>query len=80
MIDPGLCGRCRHAKVVESDRSSRFHLCRRSRTDPRYPRYPRLPVRACQGFEEAVGSGADAPAEPPGRARGTPDAGEPEGT
>ena len=51
MTTPGLCGRCRHAKRVVSDRGSRFILCRRSRTDPAYPRYPRLPVLACPGFE-----------------------------
>jgi hypothetical protein len=62
MIEPGLCGRCRYARVVESGRGSRFWLCERSRTDPRYPRYPRLPVTRCPGFEAATDRSA--PPEP----------------
>lgn len=50
-VPPGLCGRCRHAREIRSDRGSRFILCERSRDDPRFARYPRLPVRACPGFE-----------------------------
>lgn len=49
--DPGLCGDCRHARVVESDRGSRFWLCRRAARDPNYRRYPRLPVLRCEGHE-----------------------------
>lgn len=48
----GLCATCRHARVVTSGRGSRFVMCERSRTDPRYARYPRLPVVECRGFEE----------------------------
>lgn len=48
---PGLCGRCRHARRIENRRGSVFHMCERSRTDPRFPRYPRLPVLKCIGFE-----------------------------
>lgn len=63
---PGLCGRCRHARIVESHRGSRFWLCRRSETDAEYPRYPRLPVLECAGFEagsptEGSGSGRQDP-------------------
>lgn len=50
MAEPGLCGVCRHARVVETGRSS-FYLCERSFTDPRFPKYPPLPVVACVGFE-----------------------------
>jgi len=50
-MDPGLCGRCRWCRVVETARS-RFYLCRRSFDDPAYPKYPRLPVVACAGHEE----------------------------
>ena len=50
-IDPGLCAGCRHVRVVESQRGSRFYLCELSRVDPRFPRYPRLPVLACAGYE-----------------------------
>jgi len=49
-VEPGLCASCRHARVV-TGANSRFWLCERSRTDPRYPRYPRLPVLACPGHE-----------------------------
>ena len=52
----GLCRRCRHSRVVESRRGSRFWLCRLSSEDPRFPRYPVLPVTRCVGFEqEAAG-------------------------
>lgn len=47
----GLCAACLHARVVTNDRGSRFVLCGRARTDPRFPRYPALPVRACPGYE-----------------------------
>jgi hypothetical protein len=40
-----------HARVVESRRGSRFWLCSRSRTDPRFPRYPPLPVVRCIGYD-----------------------------
>lgn len=49
--DPGLCATCRHHRIVETRRGSRFWLCARSRTDPSFPRYPRLPVLACRGYE-----------------------------
>lgn len=48
---PGLCLDCRHARVIENRRGSRFRLCERSRTDPAFPRYPRLPVLHCDGYE-----------------------------
>jgi len=48
--EPGLCWRCRHCQVVDTARS-RFYLCRRSFTDPRFRKYPVLPVRACPGYE-----------------------------
>jgi hypothetical protein len=50
-FEPGLCGACRHARLVVSLRGSRFLRCGRAETDPRYPRYPRLPVLECRGFE-----------------------------
>ena len=50
-LGAGLCAGCVHARLVVSGRGSRFVLCGRSRTDPRYPRYPPLPVRACSGFD-----------------------------
>jgi hypothetical protein len=48
--DVGLCARCTHAKVIQSDRGSRFYLCRLSAVDPRFPKYPVLPVVSCAGF------------------------------
>jgi hypothetical protein len=50
--NPGLCGTCRHAAVIVSDRGARFYRCERSRTDARFPRYPPLPVVACIGYDE----------------------------
>jgi hypothetical protein len=51
----GLCAACAHRRVVRNTRGSRFSLCERSRTDPRYPRYPRLPVIECAGYEPSAG-------------------------
>jgi hypothetical protein len=50
-IPAGLCDSCRHARIVTSDRGSRFVMCELSKTDPTFPRYPPLPVRACRGYE-----------------------------
>ncbi len=50
---PGLCGACRHSRVIQTARGSIFRLCERSTTDPRFPRYPNLPVLECVGFEPA---------------------------
>ena len=47
----GLCNTCVHQRVVSTTRGSRFSLCERSRSDPRYARYPRLPVQECPGYE-----------------------------
>lgn len=46
----GLCARCRHVRVIESERGSRFYLCQAARSDARLPKYPRLPVLACVAF------------------------------
>jgi hypothetical protein len=48
----GLCASCTHARVIESDRGSRFYFCERSKTDVRFPRYPRLPLVTCIGYDE----------------------------
>ena len=48
---PGLCGACRHSRVIRSARGSIFRLCELSTTDPRFPRYPALPVITCLGYE-----------------------------
>lgn len=57
-VDPGLCARCAHVRVVQSRRGSVFYLCLRSASDPSFPRYPRLPVLACRGYESNA-SGSD---------------------
>ena len=49
--DPGLCARCRYARVQTTERGSRFWRCLRAETDERFVRYPRLPVTECPGFE-----------------------------
>ena len=56
----GLCASCRHARVVETERS-RFWRCGRSDHDPRFARYPRLPMLECPGYEppEAETPGAE---------------------
>ena len=48
----GLCVRCRHSKLIHSDRGSEFYQCLRAVTDPAYARYPALPRLECPGFEE----------------------------
>jgi hypothetical protein len=48
--DPGLCGGCANARIVETRSGSRFFLCQLSTADPRFPRYPRLPVLRCRGY------------------------------
>ena len=47
---PGLCERCRWARLVRTPRSA-FWQCLRAREDPHYERYPRLPVLNCGGHE-----------------------------
>lgn len=48
--DPGLCGRCRHARRQPGARGSSFWRCGRADSDPRFLRYPPLPVLDCKGF------------------------------
>jgi hypothetical protein len=57
----GLCATCAHARVIESDRGSRFYMCERARTDTRFPRYPPLPVAACIGYDEKACTGSNPP-------------------
>lgn len=52
-VNPGLCGDCIHARVVENRRGSRFYLCGLSVVDPAFPRYPPLPVLSCAGYDRA---------------------------
>src|SRR5437870_3116684 len=41
----GLCGTCRHARQVPTDRTL-YWLCGLAAIDPRFAKYPRLPVPA----------------------------------
>lgn len=60
MVEPGLCGSCVNARVVENRRGSSFYLCELSKTDPRFRKYPVLPVVQCDGYRrEADGDGED---------------------
>jgi hypothetical protein len=47
----GLCGTCRHVRVIRSDRGSIYYLCTLSFEDPRFRKYPTLPVFECRGYE-----------------------------
>jgi hypothetical protein len=40
-----------HARVITSDRGSRFVMCDLSKTDDRFARYPGLPVLGCRGYQ-----------------------------
>jgi len=48
--NPGLCGSCQNARIIESKRGSQFYMCELSKTDPRFPKYPPLPVVSCTGY------------------------------
>ncbi len=52
-LHPGLCGGCRHVRVVTSGKGSTFFLCRRATEDPTFRKYPPIPVTECRGFEPA---------------------------
>jgi len=60
----GLCESCRHVKVVETRKGSRFYLCTLSDVDPRFPKYPRIPVLRCLGYVPVVAQ-MDDMAQPP---------------
>ncbi len=46
----GLCPRCVHVRVIESERGSRFFLCTKAKDDPALPRYPPQPRHVCSAF------------------------------
>ena len=63
----GLCERCKHMKIVRSERGSRFLMCARSRSDKSFAKYPPQPVISCLGWEEyagVAGSGPDGSRHP----------------
>lgn len=65
----GLCASCRHRRVIETRKGSRFTLCRLSESDPRWARYPRLPVLRCEGYERADRDGGTPTGGAPGEDR-----------
>jgi len=58
----GLCGTCRHAQEIPTDRGAVFVRCGRSTGDSGYARYPLLPVTACRGYERTDGDSGSRPA------------------
>jgi hypothetical protein len=66
-MPPSLCLSCAWKRDVVSGRGSRFLLCRRSATDPRFPKYPMQPVPRCPGFEPRSPdrAGGDEPGDEP---------------
>jgi hypothetical protein len=54
MIRVGLCEHCRHVRVVESGRGSRFYMCTAAQHDPRLKKYPPLPVLSCPAYAPSV--------------------------
>jgi hypothetical protein len=53
-MEPGLCGRCRHARTIGNRRGSIFFLCRLAERDATFPKYPVLPVLRCPGYAPAA--------------------------
>ena len=53
-VSNGLCGSCRHARVVRSAKGGAFSRCELSVRDERFPKYPRLPVIVTSGWSEAT--------------------------
>jgi len=47
----GLCEKCIHVRLIESDRGAIFYQCALSFTDSRFKKYPTLPVLRCGGYE-----------------------------
>lgn len=58
-VEPGLCGTCRNARILTSDRASIFHRCLLADQDPRFAKYPRLPVVRCVGWEPVGATPSD---------------------
>ncbi len=58
-MNPGLCGRCEHARKVVSAKGSTFWLCGMHGKVPGWPKYPPIPVRRCP--HHRAPPGADPP-------------------
>jgi hypothetical protein len=56
--DAGLCKSCIHARLITSQKQSRFVMCGYSAKDRRFPKYPVLPVRTCSGHTPRSSEGA----------------------
>lgn len=48
----GLCASCRHVKVIQSAKGSKFVMCNLAKSDRRLNKYPSLPVIACFGYKQ----------------------------
>ena len=55
LIEPGLCGSCRHVRANTTRRGTTYLRCTRAEWDTRLVRYPRLPVLSCVGFQPRTG-------------------------
>jgi len=53
-VEPGLCGTCRNARIMTSDRGSVFHRCLLADHDGRFAKYPRLPMLGCVGWQRIM--------------------------
>ena len=54
-LEHGLCGGCRHSRLVSSAKGTAYLLCERSFSDPQFSKYPPIPVIQCAGFEQKAG-------------------------
>ena len=50
-MNPGLCGRCLHARKITNRAGSVFWLCEAYKTFPQMVKYPPIPVVSCPVFE-----------------------------
>jgi hypothetical protein len=51
MVQAGLCGGCRHARLNQTRRGPVYLRCQLAGADDAFPRYPRLPVLRCSGYQ-----------------------------
>jgi len=51
MVEAGLCGSCRHARLNQTRRGPVYLRCQLASVDEAFARYPRLPVLRCPGYQ-----------------------------
>jgi hypothetical protein len=59
-----LCETCSKMREVVTPRRSRFLLCTRSWTDPRYAKYPPQPIVGCEGYRASEQTRGESEAGP----------------